>query len=46
MFWNPEGNESLFLVSCAERIMENYTPHSENEILKRIARDIFHRQKK
>jgi len=46
MLWNPGWNESLFLVSCAERIMENYTPHSENEILKRIKRDIFHDQKK
>lgn len=46
MLWNPKWNESLFLVSCAERIMENYTPHSENEILKRIVRDIFHDHKK
>ena len=40
LFWNPKWNESLFLVSCAERILENYTLHSENEILKRIKKDI------
>ncbi len=41
MFWNPQWNESLFLVSCAERIMQQYTEHSENEILNRIEKDIY-----
>ena len=39
MIWNPTWNESLFLVSCAERLMENYTQHSEDEILNRIGND-------
>jgi len=33
MFWNPSWNESLFLVSCAERLLQNPTPHSEDEIM-------------
>ena len=36
MVWNPKWNESLFLVSCAERLMEQPSSHSEDEILKRI----------
>ena len=40
MLWNPAWNESLFLVSCAERIMQHYTEHSENEILQRIEKDL------
>lgn len=36
MLWNPVRNESLFLVSCAERLIEHPTVHSEEEILKRI----------
>ncbi len=40
MMWNPEWNESLFMVSCAERIMEAPTQHSEDEILKRIINDL------
>ena len=41
MLWNPRWNESLFLTSCAERILENPTLHSEDEILNRIMRDIL-----
>lgn len=37
MFWNRNWNESLFLMSCAERLIEFPTTHSEDEILKRIA---------
>jgi len=40
MIWNPEWNESLFLTSCAERLMENPTQHSEDEILKRIINEL------
>lgn len=47
LFWNPRWNESLFLVSCAERIMQNDAQnqqnqilHSESEILKRIEREL------
>jgi len=40
LFWNPRWNESLFLVSCAERLMANPTEHSSQEILKRIRAEI------
>ena len=40
MIWNPRWNESLFLVSCAERLMEYPTQHSEDEILKRIMAEL------
>lgn len=40
MFWNPRWNESLFLVSCAERLMTNPTEHSRQEILKRITAEL------
>ena len=40
MLWNPRWNESLFLVSCAERLLERPTSHSEDEILKRIMREL------
>lgn len=36
MFWNADWNESLFLVSCAERLIANPTAHSSDEILTRI----------
>jgi hypothetical protein len=37
MFWNPEWNETLFLVSCAERWADNGTEHSLQEIANRVA---------
>lgn len=40
MVWNPVWNESLFMVSCAERILEAPTQHSEDEILKRIIQEL------
>ena len=40
MLWNPVWNESLYLVSCAERIIDAYTPHSEDEILARIENNL------
>ncbi len=40
MFWNPGWNESLFLVSCAERLMASPTEHSSQEILKRIKAEL------
>lgn len=40
LFWNPHRNESLFLVSCAERLLDNPTEHSIQEILNRIRADI------
>lgn len=36
LLWNPAWNESLFLVSCAERLMDNPTEHSRQEIIGRI----------
>lgn len=38
--WNPRWNETLFLASCAERLTDNPTRHSEDEIFKRIAADL------
>jgi hypothetical protein len=40
MLWNPRWNETLFMVSCAERLMDAPTAHSVEEIAKRIARDL------
>lgn len=37
LFWNPRWNETLFLVSCAERLLEKPTAHSVAEISARIA---------
>ena len=39
IFWNPQWNQSLFLVSCAERLMQNPTQHSLEEIRTRIEAD-------
>jgi len=43
LFWNAKWNETLFMVSCAERILQNPThyQHSENEILNRIIRELI-----
>lgn len=35
--WNPRWNETLFLVSCAERLVDAPGAHSENEIFRRVA---------
>ena len=40
LFWNARWNESLFLVSCAERLINQPTVHSEDEIFRRIAADL------
>ncbi len=40
LFWNPRWNESLFLVSCAERLMASPTEHSSQEILNRIEAEL------
>jgi len=39
LVWNPVWNETLFVVSFAERLMRQPTAHSEDEIFKRIAAD-------
>ncbi|WP_422369474.1 hypothetical protein [Pelagibius sp.] len=36
LFWNPAWNETLFLTSCAERLLEKPTAHSVTEIASRI----------
>ncbi len=43
LFWNPKWNESLFLVSCAERLIQNPTEHSLREIVKRIRAELARR---
>lgn len=40
MVWSPHWNESLFLVSCAERLVQAPTQHSQEEIFRRIAADL------
>ena len=37
LVWNPRWNETLFLTSCAERLLENPTEHSITEISTRVA---------
>ena len=38
MFWNPDWNEQLYLVSCSERLIEAPSQHSIDEINLRVAR--------
>lgn len=38
--FNARWNETLFVVSCAERLVDHPTDHSQTEILSRIARDL------
>lgn len=40
MLWNPRWNETLFMVSCAERLIAAPTDHSAAEIAARLARDL------
>jgi len=40
LLWNPKWNESLFLVSCCERLLDYPTKHSEDEILNRISNEL------
>lgn len=40
LFWNPRWNESLYLVSCAERLIDEPTAHAEDQIHARIAVDL------
>lgn len=39
LIWNPRWNESLFLVTCAERLLDAPAAHSEDEIFRRVAAD-------
>lgn len=40
LVWNPRLNETLFVVSCAERLIDHPTDHSQDEIFRRIAADL------
>lgn len=41
LVWNPRWNQTLFMMSCAERLAEDRTPtHSEAELFRRIAADL------
>lgn len=40
LFWNPHGNDTLFAISCAERIQQSPDQHSINEIKRRILSDL------
>lgn len=37
LVWNPVWNETLFVISCAERLLDTPTDHSAREIAARIA---------
>ena len=40
-FWNPRWNETLFLATCAERLMQEPSEHSEREIVRRLRADLL-----
>ncbi len=40
MFWNPDWNEALYMVSLAERLTLNPTPHSTEQIFLRLQSEI------
>jgi hypothetical protein len=40
LFWNPHWNETLFLVSCSERLVESGDPYYLHEISRRIKNDL------
>ena len=39
-FWNARWNETLYLATCAERLMQNPSEHSAREIVRRLRRDL------
>lgn len=39
-FWNPRWNETLYLATCAERLMQDPSEHSLREIRRRLRRDL------
>lgn len=41
MLWNPGWNEALYLVSCAERLMEGPNAHAHEEIFRRVRADVI-----
>ena len=40
LFWNPHWNETLYLMSCAERLMQQQAEHSMQQIASRIMAEI------
>lgn len=41
LIWNPHWNQTLFVMSLAERLVEDRSPeHSEAELFRRIAADL------
>ena len=40
MIWNPRWNESLFLMSCAERLAKDDEDFARQEIFRRIKREL------
>lgn len=40
LVWNPDWNESLFLMSCAERLTEQPTNHSINYIASHVLKAV------
>lgn len=40
LLWNPHWNDDLFLVSCAERFIQNSDQHSYNALLNRIRNQV------
>lgn len=38
--WNPRWNQTLFVVACAERLADEPTDHSQDELFRRIAADL------
>lgn len=41
LFWNARWNETLYLATCAERLMQNPTEHSSREIRRRLRADLL-----
>lgn len=37
LVWNPAGNERLYLVSCAERLLEDRSPDRAGQLVSRVA---------
>ena len=40
LFWNPDWNDALFVVSLSERLMDHPTPHSLREIQRRLEGEV------
>lgn len=40
LFWNPKWNETLYINSCAERLFAEYSPMREQEMMRRIVKEV------